>query len=188
MAALRRAPWTRCGRPASWGWCCCSIPPGCTPASEGKDQILKAKERLPGDRLAVEFRHHSWLDDKHRDDTLRFLRDNGLAFVCVDEPQGFASSVPPMAEATADVAYVRFHGRNHATWEAKGLTAAERFDWYYTPEEMGGVGAAHRESRSSETRAVHALMNTNRGDQGPVNARLLASLLQIPLRADARRH
>lgn len=150
------------------------------PSPKVLDQILLAKDKLPGYHLAIEFRHHSWLDDKHRTETLRFLRDNGLVFVCVDEPQGFASSLPPIAEATADVAYVRFHGRNAATWEAPGASASDRFDWYYTREEMG-EWVPKIEALREQTRSVHALMNTNRGDQGPVNARLLASLLQIPL-------
>ncbi|MHB1133303.1 MAG: DUF72 domain-containing protein [Chloroflexota bacterium] len=151
-----------------------------TPGKQAQDLILKGKEMLPGDLLAVEFRHHAWLDEKHREDTLRFLRDNDLTFVSVDEPQGFTSSVPPLAEATSDVAYVRFHGRNQATWELKGQASAARFDWYYTPEEMA-EWVPKIAALQSQTTAVHALMNTNRGDQGPVNARLLANLLQLPL-------
>ncbi|MHB9091835.1 MAG: DUF72 domain-containing protein, partial [Chloroflexota bacterium] len=56
--------------------------------------------------------------------------------------------------------------------------------WYYTPEEMG-QWVPRIEALRRETRSVHALINTNRGDQGPVNARLLAHLLQIPLPSDA---
>ncbi|MDA8218273.1 MAG: DUF72 domain-containing protein [Dehalococcoidales bacterium] len=154
------------------------------PSTSAKDQILEARERMVGHDLAIEFRHRSWVDEKHRADTLRFLRDNDLAFVCVDEPQGFASSLPPLAEATADTAYVRFHGRNAATWEARGTSSAERFDWYYKPEEMGEWVPRIR-ALEEQTKAVHALMNTNRGDQGPANARLLARLLQIPLPEEA---
>jgi len=150
------------------------------PSSKSKDQILAGKEQLRNHEVAVEFRHRAWVDEKHRADTMHFLRENDLAFVCVDEPQGFSSSLPPIAEATADVAYVRFHGRNAATWEAKGKTSAVRFDWYYTPQEMAEwVPKIH--TLAEETKSVHALMNTNRGDQGPANARLLARLLQVPL-------
>ena len=154
------------------------------PGTASKDLILQAKEQLPDDRLAIEFRHRSWVDEKHRDDTLRFLRDNDLAFVSVDEPQGFASSLPPLAVATTDLAYVRFHGRNAATWEGKAASSAMRFDWYYTSEEMGEWVPRIRDLQA-QTREVHALMNTNRGDQGPANARLLARLLQIPLGQEA---
>jgi hypothetical protein len=50
-----------------------------------------------------------------------------LAFVCADEPQGFKSSVPLVAEATSKIGILRFHGRNRDTWEKKGIGAAERF-------------------------------------------------------------
>ena len=46
------------------------------------------------------------------------------------------SSLLLVAEVTADVAYVRFHGRNYETWEKRGTTASERFDWYYQGEEL----------------------------------------------------
>jgi uncharacterized protein YecE (DUF72 family) len=65
----------------------------------GDDQRA-CEERLPQYRLAVELRHNSWLNDKNQKRTLTFLRDNDLAFVCVDEPQGFKSSVPTVTEAT----------------------------------------------------------------------------------------
>jgi len=153
------------------------------PSSEVKNRVLEAQSRLPGRRLAVEFRHRSWVDEKHRSDTVHFLREHNLTFVSVDEPQGFPSSLPPLALATSDIAYVRFHGRNAATWEARASSSAERFDWYYTPEELSEWVPRIR-ALQAETRAVHALMNTNRGNQGPTNARLLARLLQEPLPGD----
>lgn len=63
-------------------------------------------------------------------EVLVFERENGLAHVVVDEPQGFASSIPAVWEVTSpDVAVVRLHGRNRETWVKKGLTAAERFNY-----------------------------------------------------------
>ncbi|GAI07895.1 unnamed protein product, partial [marine sediment metagenome] len=61
--------------------------------------------------------------------TLSFLRNNNLPFVCVDEPQGFKSSVPPVVAATSDIGLVRFHGRNREMWEKKGASVAERFNY-----------------------------------------------------------
>ena len=89
------------------------------------------------DRVAVEFRQHLWMDDAHEERTLAFLADHGLVYVAVDEPQGFTSSIPPVAAATTgDLAVVRFHGRNEETWNKKGVTAAERFAYDYSPEEL----------------------------------------------------
>ena len=50
---------------------------------------------LPQRRLAVEFRQRSWLEERNAQETLTFLAQNDLSYVCVDEPQGFRSSVPP---------------------------------------------------------------------------------------------
>src|SRR5690606_39152266 len=68
--------------------------------------------RLGPFRAAVEFRNDKWMAPDQRETTLALLGDLGFAYICVDEPQGFSSSVPPIAEATTDMAMVRFHGRN----------------------------------------------------------------------------
>ena len=69
-----------------------------------------------------------------------------------------------------------FHGRSAATWEARGTTSAERFDWYYRDEELAKWVPKVREL-SERAEEVHVLMNTNRFDQGPANARRIARLM-----------
>jgi hypothetical protein len=55
----------------------------------------------------------------------------------VDEPQGFPSSVSPLADVTGPLAYLRFHGCNVATWEGNvARTSVDRLDWYYSEEEL----------------------------------------------------
>ena len=44
--------------------------------------------------------------------------------------------MPPVAEATSTVGYVRFHGRNTAKWW-QHEHAYERYDYTYSPEELG---------------------------------------------------
>jgi uncharacterized protein YecE (DUF72 family) len=129
--------------------------------------------------VAVEFRQARWMDDDHAATTLSFLEERGFAYVCVDEPQGFRSSVPPVAAATADVAVVRFHGRNAKTWAEKGLTAAERFRYDYTehPEELREWVPRIRELHAGD-RPVHALMNNCYADYGVRSGHLLADLLR----------
>jgi uncharacterized protein YecE (DUF72 family) len=152
------------------------FPPWFHPGVAQMDHILACRERLAGHTVAVEFRNNRWLAEQSRGATLSFLRQHQLPFVCVDEPQGFASSVPPLAETTADTAIVRFHGRKSEAWEAKNSTPAERFDYYYDEDELApwvdrikGCAAGASE--------VHVLFNTNNGDQGVANARLMARLL-----------
>ncbi|MDP9405112.1 MAG: DUF72 domain-containing protein [Actinomycetota bacterium] len=133
-------------------------------------------DRLPGYQLAVEFRHRSWLDDDTAGATLRLLEERGLAFVCVDGPQGFASSVPPLVTATADLAVVRFHGHNRDTWEAKGITAAERFRYLYSTEELA-AWAPKILDLAATARETHLVMNNCYRDYGVRNARELGELL-----------
>jgi uncharacterized protein YecE (DUF72 family) len=146
------------------------------PSSMTKDYILEAREWLSPYSVAVEFRSVSWFGDKAEKATLKFLNEHKLPYVCVDEPQGFKSSVPPVAEATADLALVRFHGRNADTWEKPGLTPSQRFDWYYKAEELQ-EWLPRIQLLAEKTNSVHLLVNTNHRDQGIVNARLLESII-----------
>lgn len=112
------------------------FPPWFYPGDEQRDYILSCKEKLTQYRIAVEFRRNSWLNEKNSQRTMDFLRDNSLAFVCVDEPQEFKSSVPTVAEVTSDIGVARFHGRNTATWEKKGIAVQERFNYLYSDDEL----------------------------------------------------
>lgn len=144
---------------------------------ENKEAILRARELLPDDTLAVEFRNALWMVDRNREESLSFLSDNGLAYVCVDEPQGFPSSVPPVAAVTSEaLAVVRFHGRNAENWKKPGLTAAERFDYRYSKQELLEWVPKIREV-AKQAREVHLLMNNCYGDKAVNNAAELAQLL-----------
>ena len=146
------------------------------PSPQNKDHILRCKEQLPDFRVAVEFRSASWLSEDDAERTALLLEENNLAYVCVDEPQGFASSVPPVALVTSDVALVRFHGRNTGAWEASTRTSGERFDYWYQKadfqEWVPKIGELEEKARE-----VHLLMNTNRVNQAPVNAAQLRMVL-----------
>ncbi|OGO49446.1 MAG: hypothetical protein A2148_08180 [Chloroflexi bacterium RBG_16_68_14] len=157
------------------------FPPWFLPGPENRDYLLEAQARLPQYRIAVEFRNGRWLSERNAERTFRFLRDHRLPFVCVDEPQGFPNSVPPLAEATADIALVRFHGRNAATWAQRGLSPAERFDWLYSEEELR-EWVPRVEGLARETREVHLLMNNCREDKAVLGARQLQLLLHLPER------
>ena len=158
------------------------FPPWFMPRKDSYRHIEECKRRLSRYRLAVEFRNQYWFLDDNLEETLSFLRYNDLTYVAVDEPQGFKSSVPPIADVTGEFAMVRFHGRNKDTWEAKGLTSAsERFNYYYSPQEfeewMPKVKLMEQNAQE-----VHLVMNTNKEDQGVYNARLFGDILGEGLR------
>ena len=151
------------------------FPKWVTPKPENRDHILAMKEALARFDVAVEFRNRSWLNGD-TDKTLYWLEDNDLTFVCVDEPQGFVSSIPPLAAVSSEIAYVRFHGRNRDTWEARTQSSAERFDWYYREDELR-EWTTRVHSLQEQAREVYLLFNTNNQDQGPYNAIKLGRML-----------
>ncbi len=152
------------------------FPPWFTAKKANRALLESLAGRLPGMQLAIEFRHGSWMGDRDRTTTLSMLKDLRLAYVCVDEPQGLPSSVPPVTAATADLAVVRFHGRNAETWRKANITAAERFRYLYDEDELREwVGPIRQlDGRARET---HVLMNNCYRDFGVRNARDLARLL-----------
>jgi uncharacterized protein YecE (DUF72 family) len=145
---------------------------------KSKDYVLECAERLKDFRVAVEFRHKTWLEERNAEETLSFLEEHDLPFVCVDMPQGFDSSLPPVAAATAsDLAMVRFHGRDPEAWSRKDATAAERFRYEYAQTELLEWVPKIRDL-SSQARETHVLMNNCYRNFAVNNARQLAGLLE----------
>ena len=125
------------------------------------DYIASLPERMPGESLAIEFRHRSWTgEEKRRAQTLEFLRRNGLYYVSIDAPED--SSIPPsFMDATGDLAYVRFHGRNRDAWYGKHATAAERFKYLYAEHELAEKASQLKRSatrRRASLRDVQQLL------------------------------
>jgi uncharacterized protein YecE (DUF72 family) len=116
------------------------------------------------------------MTDNYRARNLALLEKLGMSYVVVDEPQGFRSSTPPVVAATSPLAVVRFHGHNAETYEKQNITAAKRFRYLYTEEELKGWVEPIRHLSKRADR-VHVLMNNCYADYGFRNARQLAELL-----------
>jgi uncharacterized protein YecE (DUF72 family) len=109
--------------------------------------------------------------------TLGFLGRDNLPFVCVNDPQGFESSVPPVAEVTSDIGLSRFHGRNKETWEKKGISPAERFNYLYTEEALK-PWAIKIVELANQTKEMHVLFNNCHQDKAVVNTTRICFLLR----------
>jgi uncharacterized protein YecE (DUF72 family) len=148
------------------------------PGRRSREEILAARDRLPDYEIAVEFRQARWFeseDDIRR--TLDFLRSEEVPFVCVDMPQGFTSSLPPIAEATSDrLALVRFHGRRSETWGKRGVPVIERFKYDY-PEDELREWVPKVQALEEQAKETHALFNNCYRDYAPRNARTFGDLL-----------
>ncbi|MHB1242857.1 MAG: DUF72 domain-containing protein [Gaiellaceae bacterium] len=125
------------------------------------DYLAWAVDQLDGDEPLVEFRHRSWLDEENRAATLAFLGSIGATYVIVDAPKTDAKNlVPTVVAHTSATAYVRFHGRNTATWNKRTGSAADRFDYLYSDAELAEWVGPLREL-AGETDAVYAMFNNN---------------------------
>jgi uncharacterized protein YecE (DUF72 family) len=95
------------------------------------EYLAQLRRNLAGLPLVIEFRNARWL----RVEVFQWLRQQDIGFCCVDEPQ-LPNLLPPIAEATSKIGYVRFHGRNKDKWW-QHEQAYERYDYTYRPEELG---------------------------------------------------
>lgn len=154
------------------------FPPWFLPSSRSLAYVEQVQERMHGFDVAVEFRKPEWLDARHRDGTLAFMRSRDIPYVAVDVPPGHATSMPAEHEVTsAKLAVVRFHGRNHDTWDLRGVPPNVRFRWDYTEAELGEWVPRIKEMERS-ARRVHALMNNNYSNYSVKNAQQLERLLE----------
>jgi uncharacterized protein YecE (DUF72 family) len=156
------------------------------PKPASLDYLEWAVEQLQGDEALVEFRHAAWLDDEHRDETLEFLQRHGMTYVIVDAPRTEGRNVlPTVVATTSPTAYVRFHGRNAQTWNKRTGSAAERFDYLYSEDELREWAGQLREL-AGKAEVVYAMFNNNGRSavggetiaQAPVNAAELKGLLE----------
>ena len=148
-------------------------------SKKAKAYIEETADRLKVFRVAVEFRHKSWLEERNAEETLAFLEERNLPLVCVDMPQGFDSSIPPIAAATADdLSMVRFHGRDREVWAKKNVPASERFRYLYEKEELQ-EWVPRIEDLKDSTRETHVLMNNCYRDYAVRGARDLQAMLTL---------
>jgi uncharacterized protein YecE (DUF72 family) len=135
------------------------------------EHVRALREALADMPLVAEFRHREWQSD----DTLQLLRELRIGLVAVDEPQ-FESLPRPSTDATSDIAYVRFHGRNYEQWW-KGDNVT-RYDYSYSARELGTWAdrlvdlASHR-----DVKEVLGFFNNHRRGQAARNAQMFEELL-----------
>ena len=143
-----------------------------------KRYLEEVKARLPDYRVAVEFRNKLWMEERNQEETLSLLSELDLPFVCVDMPQGFDTSIPPVAAVTSkELAMVRFHGRDPKAWSTKAGTAADRFRYDYSANELEEWVPKVRDM-AEDARETHVLMNNCYENYAVKSARQLASLLE----------
>jgi len=141
------------------------FPPSFRSSPEARDfldSLLRAFSDYP---IAVELRHRSWSDEPAG--TIALLNAHGAAFVQIDEPKFRFSIRQDQLPNIRTFHYMRLHGRNAAAWW-RHASAEERYDYLYTPDELGGLAdAAGAAGAEVETRGgVRVLQQPFRGEVG----------------------
>ena len=139
---------------------------------ENADYVRRFRERLKDIAVVVEFRNSEWV----RPETFELLRAEGLGFCCVDEPR-LRGLVPPVAEVTADIAYVRFHGRNAEKWwnHTQGW---ERYNYLYTEAELA-EWVPRIKALDARAAKTYVLFNNCHAGQAAENARMLQGMMKL---------
>jgi len=130
---------------------------------------------LDGYRVAVEFRHRAWVDNKNRPAVVDVLRENDFIYVIPDEPE-LSWTVPPVVLVTSDWSVVRFHGRNAAAWGRRGTSTHEVYDYLYSQAELKPWAAKAREI-AGQVKRLHLMFNNHYRGSSAKNARTMLEML-----------
>ncbi len=154
------------------------FPPWFTRTSSNFDYMLFCRDAMDGLRMAVEFRHGSWLTPQRAGTTLNFLEKHGLTYVTADEPQyGNLATIPFFPHVTTDTAYFRFHGRNKENWLKKGIDTSLRYAYAYPDEELTAF-APHVSGAEKSGATTYAMFNNCYRDYAVANAQRLREFLK----------
>lgn len=135
-----------------------------------KEYIKRLKDGLKGLPLCVEFRNDMWMDAE----TYKLLSDEGIGFICVDEP-GIKGLVKSASIVTSKIGYVRFHGRNSSKWY-NHEQSYERYDYLYSEGELK-EWVPKIKFIEDNTDIAFIAFNNHFKAQGAVNASMLQRLL-----------
>ncbi len=130
-------------------------------------------ERFEDYRLVVEVRHASWNDKSF----YALLRECNVGFCNIDQPL-IGRSLKPSGRTTAEVGYIRLHGRRYDTWfsDDPATPPEERYNYLYSAAELEPWAERIRKL-SSQTQTTFVITNNHFQGKAVVNALQLISLL-----------
>jgi uncharacterized protein YecE (DUF72 family) len=135
---------------------------------------VSCARRVAPRQVCIEFRNPTWMTPDNQAETLGFLAEHKLPYVCVDMPQGYKDSIPPVLAATAGLAVLRLHGHS-GKWTSKDIH--ERFGYDYSDAELSEWAPKVR-SLAEDAQTTDVLFNNCYRDNAQRNARHFADLLE----------
>jgi uncharacterized protein YecE (DUF72 family) len=145
-------------------------------SQEAVDYIAWLVTAFTGYALAVELRHRSWSDAP---ETATLLGEHRAAWVQIDEPKFSSSIRQDLIGGSPDLYYLRLHGRNAAQWWDHA-EAEDRYNYFYSPEELEPIAAKVQDIRSTVKKA-YLFLNNHFSAQAVANAVTLKKMLDEPI-------
>lgn len=139
--------------------------------AENLDYIAHLQARFREYPLVLEVRHRSW-DDQNVLETLSELE---VGICNIDQPL-IGKGLKPSMHATADVGYVRLHGRNYQQWFSAKATVAERYDYLYSMAELE-PWADRIKTIAKDSKDLYAITNNHHLGKAVVNALEMPALV-----------
>ena len=133
-------------------------------------RLLDATEGWP---IVVEVRHISWDADK----AAAWMHEKGAGWCVVDQPRIGRVTAPPRARVTAEIAYLRLHGRNASAWFDAGAGRDARYDYLYSLAMLRPLANAAR-GMGAQAKALYVIANNHFRGQAFANALQLRHLIQ----------
>jgi len=138
---------------------------------EERVYLAKLIERFKDYPLVLEIRHSSWNNPQ----IYEWLEEVEVGICNVDQPL-FTRSIKPAAVTTAQIGYVRLHGRNYQDWFREKAPRDDRYNYLYSLEELEPWITRIKEI-AARTKEAYVITNNHFRGQAVVNALEIKSTL-----------
>jgi len=131
---------------------------------ENRDYVRRLADQFKEYPLVLEIRHASW----DRASAYRFLREIGMGFCNVDQPQ-VSYSIGPTKTVTSKIGYLRLHGRNVKEWFREDAGRDARYDYLYNEFELFEISERVR-AIAKDAEEVYVITNNHYRGKAVTNA------------------
>ena len=138
---------------------------------ENRRYLLELQSRFREFPLVLEVRHANWAAPE----VLDILAELDIGLANIDQPL-FKRSIKPGAEVTAPIGYIRLHGRNYNMWFSPKADVRERYDYFYTVDELE-PWVDRIKAISRKAKDTYAVTNNHHVGKAVTNALEISSLL-----------
>jgi len=139
---------------------------------EDRLYLKKLIESFKAYPLVLEVRHISW----NQPEIYEWLEEAGVAVCNIDQPL-FKKSIKPAALTTANIGYVRLHGRNYQNWFRDRAPRDERYNYLYSLDELDPWITRIQEV-AKQVKETYVITNNHFRGQAIVNALEIKSTIE----------